>query len=62
MDIHAWLELSCFFVDVLIFAILVLEYFFGRSDMDLRNEVKKKRTIRRERIERFDSLTTGESK
>lgn len=49
--------LSLFF-DSYICVILTAEYFFGRSDMDMRNEAKRKRKLR-ERY-RFETLTTGE--
>jgi hypothetical protein len=53
--------LACFVVDIAIEITLLFEYFCGRSDTDIRNEVKKKAKIRREKYH-FESLTTGEGK
>jgi len=48
-------------MDFYICFILTVEYFFGRSDMDIKNEEKKKAKIRREKY-RFEFLTIGEHK
>ena len=47
-------------LDFYICVILTIEYFFGRSDTDIRNEDKKKRRIRRET--HIEHLAIGEHK
>ncbi len=56
---HVYEALSLVF-DLYISLILTAEYFFGRSDMDMRNEVKRKRKLREKY--RFETLTNGEMK
>jgi hypothetical protein len=46
--------------DSYICVMLTAEYFYGRSDMDMRNEAKRKRKFREKY--RFDTLTAGEGK
>src|SRR6266446_10943501 len=57
---EAWMNvyetLSLVF-DLYISLLLTAEYFFGRSDMDMRNEVKRKRKLREKY--RFETLTNG---
>lgn len=60
MDIHLVLELATFFVDVLILIVLLAEYFFGRSDTDIKREVTRKKAAREKY--KFETLTTGEHK
>ena len=52
---HEWLDtlLECY-----ICGILTLEYFFGRSDMDIKNEARKKRKAREKY--NFEELNKGE--
>lgn len=44
--------------DVISSIFLVVEYFWGRSDMDMRNEAKKKRRLREKY--NFEELARGE--
>jgi hypothetical protein len=44
--------------DAYISLILTAEYFFGRSDMDMRNEAKRKRKFREKYT--MEKMTTGE--
>jgi hypothetical protein len=46
-------------MDFYICGILTIEYFFGRSDTDFKNEAKKKAKIRKEK-HAFDELNIGE--
>jgi predicted nucleic acid-binding protein len=55
MSFYEALSLS---FDLYICVMLTLEYFFGRSDMDLKSEAKRKRKFREKY--RFDTLTDGE--
>jgi hypothetical protein len=48
-------------LDFYICVILTIEYFWGRSDSDLKNEAKKKTKMRRERYQ-FESLNVDEHK
>lgn len=52
-------DLTMWFMELYICAILTFEYFWGRSDMDLKNEAKKKAKIRKEK-HAFDELNVGE--
>jgi len=56
----SWHELLQDGFELYICVILTLEYFFGRSDIDLKREAVRKRKAREKY--RFDSLTTGEGK
>jgi len=58
MQVREWLMIL---LDFYICVILTIEYFWGRSDSDLKNEAKKKTKIRRERYQ-FENLTTGEGR
>ena len=60
MDTHFALELANFFVEVAILIVLLAEYFYGRSDMDIKNEAKRKKKAREKY--NFESLTSGEGK
>jgi len=53
-------DVTMWFMEAYICFILTVEYLWGRSDTDLRNEEKKKTRIRREK--HMDGLTIGESK
>jgi len=46
-------------LEAYIAVILTLEYYWGRSDTDIRREEKRKA---KKREPRYDSLTTGEGK
>jgi len=54
-------DLTMWLMELYICVILTIEYLWGRSDTDFRNEVKKKAKIRREK-HAFDELTIGESR
>jgi hypothetical protein len=47
-------------LDLYICIILTVEYLWGRSDTDLKNEAKKKSKIRRDR--HFEELNVGEGR
>lgn len=47
-------------IDLYIAVILTIEYLWGRSDTDIKNEVKRKKRAREKH--RFDNLTVGEHK
>jgi len=51
-------EVASLFLEAYIALMLTVEYFWGRSDMDMRNEAKKKRKMREKY--NFEKLTTGE--
>lgn len=51
---HAWLDTI---VEIYIAVILTVEYFWGRSDADLKREEKRRR-----KKPTFENLTTGEMK
>lgn len=53
---HQWLDTI---LEAYIALILTLEYFWGRSDADLKREEKRKQTKRRHN---FENLTEGEGK
>jgi hypothetical protein len=53
-------EILALLFDAYIAGILTVEYFWGRSDADMRNEVKKKRKLREKY--RFEHLSIGEGK
>lgn len=46
--------------DVISSIFLVVEYFFGRSDTDMKSEAKRKRKFREKY--QFETLTKGEGK
>ena len=48
------------FFDAYISLILTAEYFFGRSDTDMKNEARRKRKFREKY--RWEHLTDGEGK
>ena len=54
-------EWSMWIMELYICLILTVEYLWGRSDTDIKNEAKTKAKIRKERHQ-FDQLTTGEMK
>jgi hypothetical protein len=56
----SWHELIQDGFEFYICIILTLEYFFGRSDMDIKNEAKRKKKAREKYS--FESLTSGEGK
>lgn len=60
MDMHFGFEIANFFVELSILIVLLAEYFFGRSDTDIKNEAKRKRKAREKY--HFESMTTGEGK
>lgn len=47
-------------VEAYIAGILTAEYFFGRSDMDMKSEAKRKRKFREKY--RFEEINIGEGK
>lgn len=53
-------EVLSLLFDLYICLVLTAEYFFGRSDMDMKNEAKRKRKFREKY--RFETLTTEEGK
>ena len=53
-------ELASLLVEIYIAGILTAEYFFGRSDTDMKNEARRKRKFREKY--QFESLTSGESR
>lgn len=53
-------EVVSLVVETYIAGILTAEYFYGRSDADMKNEAKRKRKFREKY--RFESLTNGEGK
>lgn len=53
-------EIISTILEAYIAGILTLEYFWGRSDTDMRNEARKKRKLREKY--RFETLTDGEGK
>lgn len=55
MSLYEILALVC---DAYICAILTAEYFFGRSDRDMKSEARRKRKFREKY--RFENLTNGE--
>lgn len=54
---HEWLDTL---LEAYICLILTLEYFWGRSDMDIKNEVRRKKKAREKY--NFEQLTQGEGK
>lgn len=60
MDIHSLLEIANFFVEVGILIVLLIEYFFGRPDIVIKNEAKQKKRLREKHG--FENLTLGEHK
>lgn len=55
-----WHELLRDGFDLYICLILTLEYFYGRSDLDIKNEAKRKKKAREKY--RFEFLNIGEGK
>ncbi len=53
-------EIITTLTELYIAGILTAEYFWGRSDTDMKNEAKRKRKFREKH--NFDSLTSGEGK
>lgn len=53
-------EIISLITEIYICGILTLEYFWGRSDMDIKNEEKKRRKYKTKPD--FENLTTGEMK
>ncbi len=53
---HEWLDTI---LEAYIALVLTMEYFLGRSDVDLQREEKRKA---KKREPRFENLTTGEGK
>lgn len=53
-------EILSLIVEIYIAGILTAEYFWGRSDADMKNEAKRKRKFREKY--RFERLTDGEGK
>ena len=53
-------EVSQTILEAYIAGILTAEYFWGRSDTDMKNEAKRKRKFREKY--RWENLTEGESK
>jgi hypothetical protein len=51
-------EVLSLFLEAYIAFMLTVEYFFGRSDMDMKNEAKKKRKMREKY--NFERLCIGE--
>lgn len=47
-------------IETAILVVLLVEYFWGRSDADIKREVTRKRTAREKY--KFDNLTDGEGK
>lgn len=48
------------FIETAILVVLLVEYFYGRSDADMKNEVRRKRKAREKY--NFETLTNGEGK
>lgn len=57
MNWHEWIR-DIF--DLYICAILTVEYFYGRSDKDIKNEAVRKKKAREKY--RFESLNVGEGR
>lgn len=57
MNWHEWMRDG---FDLYICVILTLEYLWGRSDTDIKNEAKRKKKAREKYS--FESLTSGEGK
>jgi hypothetical protein len=53
-------EILSVFLEGYIALILTAEYFFGRSDTDMKNEARRKRKFREKY--KFESLTMGEGR
>lgn len=53
---HEWLDT---FLELYIAVILTVEYFYGRSDSDIKKEEKRQANKRKPN---FENLTQGESK
>lgn len=53
-----WLAIA---LDFYICVILTVEYFWGRSDMDIKNEAKKRAKMIKARFQ-FEHLTAGEGR
>lgn len=51
-------EIVSTFLESYIAGILTLEYFFGRSDTDMKSEARRKRKFREKYV--FDRLVVGE--
>jgi hypothetical protein len=51
-------EIVSTILEAYIAGVLTAEYFYGRSDTDMKNEAKRKKKLREKY--RFDSLTEGE--
>ena len=56
LDLHQWLDTI---LEAYIAYILTREYYYGRSDSDLKKEEKRKQAKKKPE---FESLTTGEGK
>lgn len=54
-------EITMWLMELYICLILTVEYLWGRSDTDIKNEAKTRAKIRREKHS-FENLTIGESK
>lgn len=55
-----WGHLYDRIIETAILVVLLVEYFWGRSDADIKNEVKRKKKAREKYS--FESLTTEEGK
>jgi hypothetical protein len=53
-------EVLSLLAEAYVAGILTVEYFFGRSDMDMKSEVKRKKKMREKY--RFEVLNDGEGK
>ena len=54
---HGWIDTL---IELYIAGILTAEYFYGRSDADIKREVTRKKAAREKY--KFETLTTGEGK